>query len=461
MTWCVTAAAIGAQVRTGTTPAAAAPADTPPLHRVFLKDGTPLISFGPYTRAGDRVYFTVPLGSVAKPDGFQTVSLPETVVDWEKTQAYTDTVNYRHYVATRGDADYTALTAEVARALSEIALSKNSAHKLTLARQVRAMLVEWPRSHYGYRSREVINLTEMLDEAISAAQAEMGQHSYSFALVAVVEPPPGELLPTPTPAETVGSALAAARASDSPVERLSLQQSILATLSARRKDLPPRWASVIEHDVKASVKREIKDTRAYGELATNAVRAAARFAATGNAQGVERIVSDVRARDLRLGQRRRDDMTSLLATLEYHLDAARTRRLELDRWVYRTQAFRDYRHTVDRAMTRMAEFDDALEAIRLQSGPKPKMLDQMVTRLDEVQRSFVPLVPPPGLEDGHQALASSATLMIDAANKRRHAVAHASREDAGNASAAAAGAVMLLNRARAAVDAFFAKPGSR
>jgi hypothetical protein len=449
VTWCVTAAL------------AQAPAGAPALHRVFLKDGTPLVSYGQYSRTEDRVFFTVPLGSVTKPDGFQVVSLPASVVDWEKTSAYTDTVNFTHYVATRGDADYAALTAEVARALSEIALSKDSTRKLTLARQVRAMIVDWPRTHYGYRSREVINLTEMLDEAISAAQAEMGQYSYSFALVAAVDPPPGELLPLPTPAETLASAWAAAKASDSPVERLSLQQSILATLSARRKDLPKQWASVVENEVRASVKRDVRDTRAYGDLSANAVRAAARFAAAGQASGVERILSDVRAGDIKLGQRRRDDMTSLLATLEYHLDAARTRRLELDRWAYRMQAFRDYRDIVTRAMDRLGDFDEPLEAIRRQSGPKPPVLDRMVAHLDEVQRSFAPVVPPAGLEDAHGALSSSATLMIDAARKRREAVATASREEASNASAAAAGAVMLLNRARAAIDAFFAKPGSR
>jgi hypothetical protein len=452
VTWCVTATA-----QTPTAPQNA----TPLLHRVFLKDGTPLISYGQYTRTQDRVYFTVPLGSVSKPDGFQIVSLPDGVVDWEKTQAYTDTVNFKHYVATRGDADYTALTAEVARALSEIALSKDGAKRLTLARQVRAMLVEWPRTHYGYRSRDVIGLTELLDEAISAAKAEIGDYSYSFDLVAVVDSPPGELLPVPTPAETVASAWSAAKASDSPVERLALQQSILATLSGRRNTLPKRWATLIESEVKASVKRDIRDTRAYGDLSANAVRSAAKFAAAGNASGVERILGDVRARDARLGQRRNDDMTSLLAALEYHLDAARTRRLELDRWAYRVQAFRDYRDIVTRAIERMDSYADALEAIRLQSGPKPSALDRMVTRLDQVLRSFSPLVPPQGLEDGHGALASAATLMIEAARQRRQAVATASREQASNASAAAAGAAMLLNRSHAAIDAFFARPGSR
>lgn len=443
-------------------PAAASAQDAAPqLFRVFLKDGTPLISYGDYTRTGERVFFTVPLGSVLKPDGFQIVSLPAGVVDWDKTSAYADTVRFRRYAETRGDADYTALTAEVARALSEIALSKDGPRKLALARQVRAMLVAWPRTHYGYRSREVIGLTEMLDEAISAVQTELGQNSYSFDLVAVVEPPPGDLLPAPSPAETIAAAWAAAKASDSPVERMSLQQSILATLTTRKRELPKRWASIIGAEVEASARRDVRDTHAYSDLAAGAVRAAARFSAAGNAAGVERVLSDVRARDAKLGWRRADDMASLVATLEYHLDAARTRRLELDRWAYRTETYRDYRETVAEVVERLQAHDDDLEAIRTETGPKPSRLDRMLVRLDELMRSFAPLAPPDGLEDGHGAMVSSISLMIEAARQRRDAVAAASRARAGNASAAAAGSRLLLNRARLTVDAYFAKPGSR
>ncbi len=431
------------------------------VFRVFLKDGTPLVSYGEYARVGDRVIFTVPLGSIVHPDGFQVVSLPLAQVDWERTSRYTDTVRYQRYASTRGDADYTALTAEVARALSELALTPDPARKLDIARRTRALLIEWPRTHFGYRSREVRDLALVLDEAISEIRAQQGQNSFEFDLVAVIEPPPGEVLPVPTPQQTMAAAAAAARAADVPAERMSLQQAILAALAAPGTTAAPAWAGPLRKAVVADQKKDLRLARSYADLSSRAVREATRLADDGDVEGVTRVLAAARRRDTQLGARRPDDMASLVAALESHLDTARTRRLELDRWQYRLDTYAAYRSAVDGVLDHLTRLATDLGAIRAMAGPSPSRLNRMRARLAEVRVAMLPLVPPDELRDVHAGLGSALALMDEAVRQREAAIAAADRQLAGNASAAAAGALLLFDRARAGIGDYFGRPGPR
>src|SRR5687768_16006059 len=57
------------------------------LFRIFLSDGTSLVSFGEFARVGDRVVFSVPLGEGSDPR-LHLVSIPETTVNWQRTNEY-------------------------------------------------------------------------------------------------------------------------------------------------------------------------------------------------------------------------------------------------------------------------------------------------------------------------------------------------------------------------------------
>lgn len=444
-------------------PSAASGGQSPavPIFRLFLKDGTPLVSYGEYTRLADRVVFTVPLGSVQEPDSLQIVSLPLAALDWNKTTEYADVVRFQHYASTRGDADYKALTAEVARAMTEIALASDPARKLDVARRTRAMLVDWPRTHLGYRSTEVRDLALLLDETISAAQADLGQSSFSIDLVATLLPPPGTPLPDPSMAESIESARDAARASDAPMERLALQQAILAVLARKGPELPAPWISATRRDVLASVRRDLRESRAYGDLRADTVRSAARHAERGNVAGVERVLAEARARDFKLGHRRADEVAALTATLESHLDAARRRRLELDRWQYRLAAHASYRTGISLVTRRLDDVLKDIQAVRAMSGPHPAKLPRLTTRLGLVAQDLSRLAPPAELNDDHATLLNAVALMSEAIRQREQAVHAADSQLAGNASAAAAGSLLLLDRARATINAFFARPGRR
>lgn len=439
--------------------AAPGQAESAPVFRIFLKDGTPLISYGEYTRTGDRVVFSVPLGSVSSPEAFQVVSLPADAVDWTRTARYTDAARYRRYAETRGDRDYTALTAEVAQALTEIALTPDASAKLPIARRTRAKLIGWPRTHYGYRSGEVRDLALTMDEVISDALAELGQDSFSFDLVAVLEPPDGGLLPAPTYEETINSARAVARLSDSPAERMSLQQAILSVLGTRRS-AETHWTVETRGAVARDLRREQQTDRAYGALAARAMRDASRLADQGDVAGVTRVIDDVRVRDARLGRQRADQVVALMATLEPLIFAARERRLQLDRWDLRNRTHAAYRDATTLALRRLDGLKRDLDAIRTFAGPAPSRFGTLRSRLNDVKGALAPLDVPEDLRGAHDTLASAVALMDEAVRLRNDAVLGADRRLSDHASAAAAGGLLLLDRARSAIAAYFQRPGS-
>src|SRR6476469_173765 len=93
-------------------PRAAAAADDPVLLRVFLTDGTSLVSYGEPARVGDRVVFSMPTATGVNPP-LHLVNLPVARVDWDRTTRYTTTAQATRYIATQADADYAALSNSV------------------------------------------------------------------------------------------------------------------------------------------------------------------------------------------------------------------------------------------------------------------------------------------------------------------------------------------------------------
>jgi hypothetical protein len=437
------------------------PAVSSPVLRIFLKDGTPLVCYGEYTRTGDRVVFAVPLGSAASPDALQVITLPADAIDWDKTTSYADATRYQRYAATRGDADYTALTAEVARALSEIALSPDRARKLVVARETRAMLVGWPRTHYGYRATEVRDLALVFDEAISSIQADLGANTFHIDLVATLEAPRGVLLPDPTLAQSIESARALARASDSPAERRSLQESILSVLDGHQQELGEGWVSSVRGRIRSDMRQDAREQRAYVKFSARALRLAASRAASGDVAGVEDVLANAALSRAQLGRRRPDDVSALLAALDAHLASARTRRLEVDRWQFRIQAWGTYRTGARHVLTQLTDLVQDVDAVRRMSGPDARKLTRALSRLNLASRDLANLKPPGDLRDAHSALASALGLMQEAMRRRREAAMSFDMQAASNASAAAAGSLLLLDRSRSNITAYFQRPGSR
>src|SRR6187551_2671639 len=90
------------------------------LYRVFLRDGSTLLSYGEFARVSDRVVMSVPLGGTTAAPDLHLLSFPADSVDWEKTDAYADSVRASRYAGTRGPDDFAMLSGAVSIALSDI-----------------------------------------------------------------------------------------------------------------------------------------------------------------------------------------------------------------------------------------------------------------------------------------------------------------------------------------------------
>ena len=144
------------------------------LYRVFLQDGTALVSYGEFARVGDRVVLSIPVGEMSDPPPLQLVSIPQASVDWDRTDRYSATVRARRYGETRGEADFALLGARVVEALNLISSTEDPARRLAMAQEARDNLSRWPADNFGYRARDVAQLTGMLDDVISELQGRGG-----------------------------------------------------------------------------------------------------------------------------------------------------------------------------------------------------------------------------------------------------------------------------------------------
>ena len=81
------------------------------------------------------------------------------------------------YAATRGEADFAAMSALVARTLSDIAVTPGRGAQLALAERARRMLADWPREHYGYRAEDVRQTLALLDEVVAGLRAAPARRS--------------------------------------------------------------------------------------------------------------------------------------------------------------------------------------------------------------------------------------------------------------------------------------------
>jgi len=429
------------------------------LFRIFLNDGRTMTSYGEYARLGDRVVFSMPLGGQADNPRLHLTSIPADQVDWTATDRYRDALRATHYADTRGEQDFAAMSTEIAGLLNEIALSKDPPAQLTLAERALRVLADWPRQHYGYRSEEVRQIQALVEEVVSDLRAKLGENRFDLNLVTgVAPPPPVPFLPPPSLKESIEQALTAANLADSPNDRVSLLQSALVLLNEGRTTLPKKWVGAAKADATRALNEELEVTRAYTELRTKALERANRAAAAADVRGVERALADVRKRDAKLGMRRPDEITAVLAALEGRLDAARRYRLALDQWNAKEDALHAYRDAVRKPFDELARARPVLEDIRTLAGPERSRLASFRSRvgggLDRVRR----VDPPADARAVHGVLTSALQMAESAARLRLDAIVSGDLKRAWDASAAAAGSLMLAARARADLERILQPP---
>lgn len=432
------------------------------LGRVFLLDGTTLTCLGEYARLDDRIVFSLPLGQ--EPDGrprLQLMTLPSSRIDWARTERYRDTVRAAQYADTRGESDFTLMTGEVARTLNDIAFTADPARKLVLAEDARKRLTDWPAEHYGYRAGEVHDIAALLDEAVSELRASAGGQAFDLNLVAMAVPDTVPLMPEPTPGDIIAQALAAADLADVPAERIGMLTSVVAYIDSVGASLSDTSRLAARTFAERRLDEERRADRDYSAFADRVTRKAASLARRANVRGIERIIGGVDARDQALGRRRPDQVRAVLTALSDQLDAARRLRLARDQWNLRLSAYRSYTRLIRSSLTSLDLMQAGLEDIKRLAGPDAPALARLATLADRAARELHFVVPPSDLASVHSLLQSACDMGASAARIRREAVGSGSMTVAWNASAAAAGSLMLVAQARDDLGRYLAPPALR
>ncbi|MEQ1729862.1 MAG: hypothetical protein ABL982_15950, partial [Vicinamibacterales bacterium] len=201
----------------------AAGADSAPLFRVFLTDGTSLISYGELARLDDQVVFSMPTSSSAVAPQLQLINIPSDRVDWPRTVSYAESVRATRYLATRAQADYDLLTADIAQVLNDVGQTDDPVRRLAIVEQARKRLAEWPSAHHNFKRDDIQQMLGTLDEAIADLKAASGSSTFDLTFVAAATAPPTSepILPAPGPRETIEQTLRAAQLTSSAAERLS------------------------------------------------------------------------------------------------------------------------------------------------------------------------------------------------------------------------------------------------
>jgi hypothetical protein len=443
-------------------PVHAAAADDPVLLRVFLSDGTSLVSYGEPARVGDRVVFSMPTATGANPP-LHLVNLPVARVDWERTTRYTTTAQATRYIATQADADYAALSNNVAATLSDVGRVTDVRQRLAIVERARETLAEWPKNHYNFRQSEVKQMLAMLDEAIADLQAQTGRGRFTLTLSAFVDPPlPNEpLLPPPTPREAIEQVLLAASIVDSAAERTSLLSSAVVALDRDKDAVPAGWATETRTAAAAAVQAEMRVDQRY-QVFTTATMAVANYRAQqGDVRGLERLLGTIPQRDALLGGKRPDAVTALVGAVEGKLDAARQLQLARDRFALRAPVLRDYRNEIRAPIDLFAQLKPALEAVKALSGSTPEALALVERNVTRILTLASAIVPPEEVAAAHALLVSATQLAGNSARIRREATLAGDMARAWDASSAAAGALMLGAKARTDIQTSLRLPQLR
>jgi hypothetical protein len=419
------------------------------LLRVFLTDGTSLVSYGEPAKVGDRIVFSMPTGAGPVPP-LQLIDIPASRVDWDRTSRYAASARATHYLQTQAENDYAVLSNDVAATLNDVSKAAEPAKRLELVERARKTLAEWPLTHYNYRQNEVRQMLTMLDEAIADLRAAATPGRYELTLSAFVDPPTitEPLLPAPTVQESIEQTLKAARAVDAAADRTALLGAALLTIDREKEALPVDWVAAKRAETEAAIQVERRVDRSYQLLTRRMVRLANQSARTADVKSLAWLLTRIRARDAALGGKRPEAVGALIAEVKAKLDAARQLQLARERWALRAPELRNYRLAIRAPMDLFAGLKAPLEDIKELAGSPPGALAAMQRSAARMATLIAAVVPPEELTAAHALLLSAAQLAGNAAQIRREAALAGNIARAWDASSAAAGALMLGAKAR-------------
>ena len=233
------------------------------------------------------------------------VNLPVSAVNWTATEKYAESARHTHYMANNAESDYAALAGDVAATLNAIVLASDAKARLNMAVAARRRLATWPRDHYGYRADDVREMLGLLDEAISGLRVAAGESSFAIDLVATTPPrDPRDQVPmlrAPSAVESITHAIAAAKATDIAVDRVSILRGVIAALDNPRNALPAAWARPTRRWALRTIAEEGRIEKTYGALTSTTLKRATAAAGRADVRAVERVLATVVRRDANWG----------------------------------------------------------------------------------------------------------------------------------------------------------------
>jgi hypothetical protein len=387
------------------------------------------------------------------------VTLPDSAVNWARTDEDSASTRYQWYAKTRAEEDFERLSDEVASVLGAIVASADRTRALELAQQVRSTLADWPRTHYGYRQQDVREILGVLDEAIASLRAETAPNAFDLALVAAA--PDIRVTPlaaTPSKREQIHQVWQLAAVSDRAPERVALLQTVLALLEDVGPALTTREVSGLRRLANARIQREERIDAQYAALARRVLSDAQRAAQRANIAEVEKIANRIARDDARLGSSRPEIVQALRMSVQGELETARRLRLLQDRWAIRQRVYNQYRQVVGTELLLLVKAEPALEAIRRLDGPPPDTLADLLRQLRGGADRLARLAPPDELRGVHELLTSAWRFAENAVSGRYDAARGANVSAAWQASSSAAGSLLLLSRARQELREFIEPP---
>ncbi|MEO8482342.1 MAG: hypothetical protein ABI634_09050 [Acidobacteriota bacterium] len=409
------------------------------LYRVFLRTGEALPSYGEPAVVGDRVVFNLIVGAPTDSPNLQLVNLPTNRIDLPKTNRYRETKRAAFYGETRGEAEYAAMTAEVARTLDQLAAVPDPRQRLALAEEARRRLLEWSNEHFLYRSSDIRELAGMFDDVINQLRLAAGQPKLSFDIVA--KPPLRErLLPAPTRRESVTLALMAAKTADIAEERVSILR--LAEAPARAES--PSLARIVT----ARLTAEIRAGSAYAALTAALLKRAEDARRRGDVMAVKRLQVELVRRDRSLGRLRPLEMKALATELQGTLRATAAFRRALANYNQQRGTLRAYNVKVRPIFSGIAAATPVVAAVRELHAATRQQLSSTELRLRALQAQAQKIRPPRTLTGTHATLISAIRMARESLTRRQ---LDGSRlpTTPGPAASAAAGALLLTQQARA------------
>jgi len=415
------------------------------LLRLFLADGTALVSYGEFARLDDRVVFSMPVGGTSDQPRLQVVTIPAGAVDWARTERYGASARYQHYATTRGEEDFSDLSTEVARVLNEVALTSEPYRALQIAEQARKTLADWPQAHYGYRQRDVREIVGLLDEAISDLRASAGVGAFDLTFVAMAPEVPLERVHgMPAPHEMVTQLMAVSKLAARSSDRVALLESALAVLDEAAS--PIIGGEGLRAAITAQIRQERRVDEQYARLSARWLEAAARASALARVRDLEGVLQRIVRDDRKLGARRPEVIQALNASVNAHLDNARRLRLLRDQWQVRRATYREYERSISGNVLQLVKSQPALDAIKRLDGPSPASLANMRLRLQGGAERLQRLTVAGEVRAAHDLLVGAWQFAETAVRTRQEAVGSGDMAAAWRASSAAAGALMMLAR---------------